>query len=255
MQIKKQSGLFNNRSIVCILGIKITNASMDEAIKMMEQLIVQESSCTHSIFIVNAHTLNLATENPEYWNLLNSATLVFGDGTGVCWAAKLRGTTMKSNLVGTDLIPNFFQATSNRGYRYFLLGATATTISYAVQATSEKFPGWEMVGFHHGYFGEDETANVIEKINFTQPHVLLVAMGNPKQENWIHANQSKLQVPLCIGVGGLFDHWAGNLNRAPIWVRQLGFEWLQILLQQPHKWQRYIIGNPKYLFRILHVGN
>lgn len=240
-----------NSSLVSILGVKITNISRHEAIRVMEQLLRQEQSPTHTIFIVNAHTLNLATENPEYRDVLNSARLVFGDGTGVRWAAKLRGTTMKSNLVGTDLIPEFFQATGNCGYRYFLLGADAATVSRAAQATSDKFPGWEMVGFQHGYFGNDETASVIERINSAQPHMLLVAMGNPKQEYWLHIHQHRLRVPLAIGVGGLFDHWAGNLRRAPLWVRQKGFEWLQILLQQPQKWRRYLIGNPKFLIRIV----
>ncbi len=53
-----------------------------------------------------------------------------------------------------------------------------------------------------------------------------------------------------MGIGGLFDHWGGNLKRAPKWVRYLGYEWLQILLQQPKKWRRYLLGNPKFLSRV-----
>jgi len=79
--------------------------------------------------------------------------------------------------------------------------------------------------------------------------VLLVAMGNPRQESWIHQHRAALRVPISIGVGGLFDHWAGRLRRAPGWVRELGIEWMQILLQQPHKWRRYVLGNPKFLAR------
>lgn len=92
---------------------------------------------------------------------------------------------------------------------------------------------------------------MIEKINVARPDLLLVGMGNPRQEYWIHAHKAKLRVPVCIGVGGLFDHWAGNLKRAPLWVRRQGFEWLQILLQQPFKWRRYLVGNPKFLIRIV----
>ena len=75
-------------------------------------------------------------------------------------------------------------------------------------------------------------------------------MGNTKQEQWIDKYRDQLKVPVAMGVGGLFDHWAGNLNRAPLWVRKLGYEWLQLLLQQPHKWRRYLVGNPKFLFRM-----
>jgi len=86
-------------------------------------------------------------------------------------------------------------------------------------------------------------------INRAAPDMLLVAMGNPLQERWLHAHLPALRVPVSVGVGGLFDHWAGNLRRAPVWVRRLGIEWVQILLHQPHKWRRYVLGNPKFIVR------
>ncbi|WP_414566746.1 MULTISPECIES: WecB/TagA/CpsF family glycosyltransferase [unclassified Anabaena] len=105
---------------------------------------------------------------------------------------------------------------------------------------------------HDGYLKEEETIKVIAEINSLQPHLLLVGMGNPLQEYWLAKNRNQLKVPVCVGVGGLFDHWGGNLKRAPLWVRRLGFEWLQILLQQPgKKWQRYLIGNPKFLLQMI----
>jgi N-acetylglucosaminyldiphosphoundecaprenol N-acetyl-beta-D-mannosaminyltransferase len=76
-------------------------------------------------------------------------------------------------------------------------------------------------------------------------------MGNPLQEQWIDRHLDQLRVPLCLGTGGLFDHWAGNLRRAPRWVRRLGYEWVQLLMQQPHKWRRYLLGNPAFLWRMV----
>jgi len=156
---------------------------------------------------------------------------------------------MRDNLVGTDLMPELFVATAGRGYRYYLLGATPETIERAAATAKAAFPGWEQAGYHHGYVIED-SAEAIADINRCKPHVLLVGMGNPLQERWIHDHLHELEVPLSVGVGGLFDHWGGNLTRAPLWVRRLGIEWLQILLQQPHKWQRYLIGNWKFLLRV-----
>src|SRR5690606_24428114 len=114
-----------------------------------------------------------------------------------------------------------------------------------------RFPGWIQAGCHHGYVQQpDEAAAAIAQINAAAPDVLLVGMGNPLQERWIHDHLDELRVPVAIGVGGLFDHWAGNLRRAPTWVRALGYEWVQLLLQQPHKWRRYLLGNPKFLYRM-----
>jgi N-acetylglucosaminyldiphosphoundecaprenol N-acetyl-beta-D-mannosaminyltransferase len=234
-----------------ILGIKVCNASKKEAIALIEQLIQQGTGTAQAIYIVNAHTLNLAAEDPRYHQTLNSAYRVLGDGTGVRWAARQRGVLMRDNLVGTDLIPELFESTSGRGYRYFLLGGDPQTIARAADACSKRYPGWDLAGFHHGYLNKDKTTEAIKVINEAKPDVLLVGMGNPRQEQWICAHQHELKVPVAIGVGGLFDHWAGNLTRAPLWVRQKGFEWLQLLSQQPHKWRRYLIGNPKFLIRIL----
>jgi N-acetylglucosaminyldiphosphoundecaprenol N-acetyl-beta-D-mannosaminyltransferase len=81
--------------------------------------------------------------------------------------------------------------------------------------------------------------------------MLLVGMGNPIQERFIHDHRHRMDVPLVVGVGGLFDHWAGNIVRAPAWVRRAGFEWAQLLVQQPKKAGRYLVGNPVYLYRAL----
>jgi N-acetylglucosaminyldiphosphoundecaprenol N-acetyl-beta-D-mannosaminyltransferase len=240
----------NGNDTVCIFGISISNLSMQEAVEMIESLIRQESGPAHAIYLVNAHTLNLATDHPPYHAVLTSAHRVLGDGTGVRWAARQRKVAMKDNLVGTNLIPELFTATANRGYRYFLLGADNDTIARAAENCSTAFPGWELAGYSHGYLDSGETTKIIAQINAARPHLLLVGMGNPKQEEWIHLHGHELQVPVAIGVGGLFDHWAGNLTRAPAWVRNLGYEWLQLLIQQPHKWRRYLLGNPKFLLNM-----
>jgi N-acetylglucosaminyldiphosphoundecaprenol N-acetyl-beta-D-mannosaminyltransferase len=236
--------------LVAILGVTISNLSTKEAIDLIVQLILEKADDTHAIYIVNAHTLNMATEDAQYHEVLNSAYKVLGDGTGVRWAARQRGVLMRDNLVGTDLIPELFEATPGRGYRYFLLGGDPQAASLAADHCSKRYRGWNLAGFHHGYLNQEERTKVIQIINKAEPDLLLVGMGNPKQEQWIYEHRHELKVPVAIGVGGLFDHWAGNLNRAPLWVRKRGFEWLQLMLQQPHKWQRYLIGNPKFLVRI-----
>jgi N-acetylglucosaminyldiphosphoundecaprenol N-acetyl-beta-D-mannosaminyltransferase len=237
------------RRLVTVLGVTITDVTKRDALSLLEGLICAKDSRCHSVFIANAHTLNLATEQPDYRHVLNSGDLVFNDGTGVRWAARQRGIVLRDNLVGTDLIPDFFQATAGRGYRYFVLGAAPDVIAQAAAAAEKHFTGWSQAGYHHGFLnGKDDDA--IDRINATKPDVLLVGMGNPIQERWIARHKSRLHVPLVIGVGGLFDHWIGRPKRAPVWVRRIGCEWVHKLLLQPHKWRRYLIGNPQFLLRM-----
>ena len=235
-----------------VLGVEITDVTTQRAIGLLEEMIRQYRGRTRRVFFVNAHTLNLAAADVEYRNVLRAADCVFGDGTGVRWASYLQGASVRDNLVGTDLVPSLFRETAGRGYSYFLLGSDQQTISRAARYAENEFPGWVQAGRHHGYLTSAElTARAIRRINRARPDVLLVGMGNPRQERWIHAHQHELDVPVCMAVGGLFGYWAGDVQRAPVWLRRGGAEWLGILLQQPHKARRYLLGNPLFLMRIL----
>jgi N-acetylglucosaminyldiphosphoundecaprenol N-acetyl-beta-D-mannosaminyltransferase len=235
-----------------VLGVPVTDVTMEHALALLQSLLHQQPPRAHGIYFVNAHTLNTACDQPDYRAMLQSADRIFGDGTGVRWAARvLHGLNLKDNVNGTDLVPLMFSRWADRGLRYFLLGNTPERIAQAAERAQSSFPGWELAGCHHGYLGEDDHAAVIEKINASGAHLLLVGMGNPKQERWIHDHLSQLKVPLCLATGGLFDYWVGDLKRAPKWVRRFGFEWLHLLLCQPHKAGRYLIGNPKFLLRVL----
>lgn len=234
-----------------VFGVKVLDVPMTEAIRLLTRDIEQFDGRARSIFFVNAHTLNVAATDPEFRSVLTSADYVFGDGTGVRWAVRLlHGERLRDNVNGTDLIPAFFEATAGRGYRYYMLGATPEAIERASTKALELFPGWELAGYHHGYVDETSSRKVIAEINAAKPEVLLVGMGNPLQERWILKHRFDLQVPLCFGIGGLFTYWSGDLVRAPVWVRKLGYEWLHLLLLQPHKFQRYVFGNPLFLARV-----
>jgi N-acetylglucosaminyldiphosphoundecaprenol N-acetyl-beta-D-mannosaminyltransferase len=236
-----------------VLGVRIHNLTCRQAIAAIEELIDRRDDRPSSVFFVNAHTLNLAAADPSYRAILNSGNLVLPDGTGVRWAARLQGVRVLENLPGTDFVPSLFQATGDRGHSYFLLGADAGTIAAAADFAQRTFPGWRCGGCHHGYLADSQlTTDVVAQINAAKPDVLLVGMGNPLQEQWIHQRLPDLRVPVCMGVGGLFDFWAGNVSRSPRWLRGVGHEWLWRLFQEPgKKAHRYLIGNPRFLFRVL----
>jgi N-acetylglucosaminyldiphosphoundecaprenol N-acetyl-beta-D-mannosaminyltransferase len=269
-----------------VLGVDITDVTRPRAIELLEEMIRQyrrrdprdqrfaspttsggvwhphippsspAERCpvgTRPVFFANAHTLNLAAADRGYRQVLRAADHVFGDGTGVRWACYLKGVTVRDNLVGTDLVPALFRETAGGGYRYFLLGSDQQTVCRAASYAQRTFPGWGQAGYHHGYLATPElTARVIRQINLARPDLLLVGMGNPRQERWILDHQYELKVPVSMAVGGLFDYWAGNVSRAPQWLRNLGHEWLWRLGQQPKdKAKRYLVGNPVFLARIL----
>lgn len=234
-----------------ILGVELTDVPRDRAVELLIEAIERHDGRTRAVYFANAHTLNLAASDAEYRAVLNAGDYVFGDGTGVRWAARLHGIRVHDNLCGTDLVPALWRATARRGYRYFLLGADEAANLRAAQYAAAALEGWVQAGRHHGYVADaDLSREVVLQINESGANVLLVGMGNPLQEQWIHAHRDQLRVPLALGVGGLLRYWSGDLRRAPRWLRRLGAEWLGILVQQPHKARRYLLGNPLFLWRI-----
>lgn len=235
---------------VPLFGLQITNATFPEAAGILEGLLNRRDRA-RVVHFVNAHTLNLARQDASYHRSLGRAEHLFGDGIGVRWAVRaLHGAGLRANLNGTDLVPYFMQGTADRNYRLFMLGTHDRVLETAATTVRRALQGWEVCGLYHGFFDGFDEWQVVERINQAQPHLLLVAMGNPKQELWIDRHLYHLDVPLSMGVGALFDYWAGKERRAPLWMRQSGLEWLYRMLFQQGKFRRYLFGNPEFLWRV-----
>jgi exopolysaccharide biosynthesis WecB/TagA/CpsF family protein len=235
--------------IVTIFGVPITVCTLIEGITIIEEII--ENKKPQLLVLANAHTLNLAYEQCQYKQILKEAGLVLRDGSGMGWAIRRKGVHPWHNFVGTDFIPDFCKYTAHKGYKIFLLGSRPGVAQVAAQKLESMAPGLAIGGHYHGYFPEDKTDEIINRINKTGADILLAAMGNPKQEFWIVNNLYRLNVPVCVGVGALFDYLSGRVTRAPHWMLNAGMEWIFRLLLEPKRlWKRYLIGNLRFIFRI-----
>ena len=248
--LKSMTNKGEDINAVKIFSVPFTICNFADGIRRIEKIIADRKP--HLLVLANTHTLNLAYEISEFKEVLTGEkSLVLRDGIGIAWALKKRDISPLHNFVGTTFIPEFCKATSHRGYRVYLLGARPGIAELAAKKLSSLAPGIVIAGFHHGYFPEGQTAEIISRINDSVPHILLVAMGNPKQELWIAKNLHRLNAPLCIGVGGMFDYLSGLVPRAPGWMLQARMEWVFRLLIEPRRlWKRYIIGNPKFIMRV-----
>lgn len=87
---------------------------------------------------------------------------------------------------------------------------------------------------------EKTISDVVARINKFKPDYLFVAFGMGKQEKFIFDNLDKLNTKVAMGVGGAFEYLSGNIRRAPLFIRKVGFEWLFRLLIQPWRWKRQL---------------
>ncbi len=164
------------------------------------------------------------------------------DGLGIDLASKaLRGRPFRENLNGTDFVPRFL-ATRRRPLSIYLLGGTGEV----VERTAETFAALAQIrvaGRRDGYSFHEREEGTIAEINAARPDVLLVALGNPLQEQWILDRMDRIDASVFLGVGALFDFVSGHKARAPILVRRLRLEWIYRLALEPRRLlARYTVG-------------
>lgn len=206
------------------------------------------------VMYANAHTLNMAFQQPALRHAMQQADLVYCDGFGVKVGAQLLGTAMPERMTGADWIYDLCTVCRQRSYSLYLLGGRDGFAASAAGLLRERYPGLQILGTHQGYFEHDGEENrlLVEEINALQPDILLVGLGTPLQELWIARNAERLEVPVIWAVGALMDFVVGRLPRAPQWMLNHGLEWLGRLLAEPRRlWKRYVIGNPIFLWRVL----
>jgi N-acetylglucosaminyldiphosphoundecaprenol N-acetyl-beta-D-mannosaminyltransferase len=230
---------------VDILGVRVHQVTMSEAVAYIETLIRRGGY--HQVVTVNGAMLVQAVRDPRARALLNSAALAIPDGMGVLLVGRILGTPFPERVPGVDLVGALCAMAAREEFRLYLLGARPEVIEAAAAAIQARHRGVEIAGVHKGYLNERDVPELLADIRTSGPHLLLVGMGWPRQEEWISAHRDSLGSVVCIGVGGTFDVLAGRSQRAPQWMQQVGLEWAYRGIREPKRW-RVIVTLPWLLW-------
>ena len=238
-----------------VFGIRFRTGTMDQTLDEIDSVLKSPRPDGQPYFcaFANADCLNIAFKNARYAEILNNADAVWADGVGIAISARLMHTPVHGNVNGTDMLPFLCR----RGWSIYLFGAAPGVAEKARERLLEEFPRAKIAGADHGFCKtpEEESA-VITRINAAKPDILLVAMGVPKQEEWIVSHRTQLNCGIAVGVGGLFDFASGRIPRAPMWMRKFKIEWTYRLYNEPVRlFRRYVIGNPLFIWRVLWHGS
>ena len=228
-----------------ILGVSVNTENYDDLIpKVFENIEAGKKSL---IVAINPEKLMKAKEDPELKALLNRAEFQIPDGIGVILASKLKKGQIRSRVTGIDMMDRVVQEAATRGKRIFLYGAKPGVAEEAAARLQVMHPNIQIAGVQHGY--EKDVKVVLDTINQAKPDILFVAMGSPKQEQWIEQHRDQLHPTVFQGVGGSFDVLAGNIKRAPAVFQKAGAEWLYRLLLEPSRIKRQM-NLPKFLVEV-----
>jgi N-acetylglucosaminyldiphosphoundecaprenol N-acetyl-beta-D-mannosaminyltransferase len=221
-----------------ILGVRVDNATYDDLLAHVDAFVT--SGRPHQIVTLNTEMLVLAHDDPAFRRLLNEADLNVADGVGLMLAARWLGHPLRARVTGSDGIHHLSAHCARKGYRPFFLGAAPGVAQVVAERLAAVYPSLQVAGTCSGSpCAEDEQA-IVAHVRQTVPDLLFVAYGVPAEETWIGRNRDHLGVPVMIGVGGAFDFIAGVTRRAPVWMRNMGLEWLYRLIREPRRWQRQL---------------
>jgi exopolysaccharide biosynthesis WecB/TagA/CpsF family protein len=204
------------------------------------------------ICYLNAFGVTNYFKDKDFAKTLTTSSLVYSDGWGPVFASRIFGQKVKERVNAADFIGEFFDKINRKGVRLYLLGDTNEVVKTAAKNIESNYSNIKIVGVHNGFFGGRESLKIVKDIGLKTPDLVLIGMGQPKQEHWLNENYAKLPNATYWCVGGLFNYIAETRKRAPFWMRKSGLEWIYRFFQEPRRlFYRYTVENVYFLFLCL----
>lgn len=229
--------------VIQVAGFPVARTTAEELTDHLENQIQQQKKTVlfyaNTNFVVRCRHLLMPMHRRN--------VLIVNDGVGMDIAARfICNEKFPENLAGSDYVPYFFSRL-HKPLRVFLLGSKAQVLERASRYVVESL-GQLVVGTCDGYEQMRDKTDLVDVINRSNAQMVIVALGNPIQEEWILSNMNRLQCNLAMGVGALFDFWGGEKPRAPLLIRKLRLEWFFRLCIEPRRLMaRYTVDFLRFL--------
>ncbi len=218
-----------------VFGIKLWDKSQKDFLVEIERGL--KASKKIWIATVNPEFMVESWRDKRFFKILTEKTSYnVIDGNGLLWAAKLG---RKSLITGVELMDELCaMAEKERIPVYFLGGWEPEKVA---EFFVKKYNKLKVVGIDKELYKGGRIGRAI----------LFIALGMKKQEFWIEDNWDKLSSGVVVGVGRSFDYYAGSINRAPKWLRDMRLEWLFSALMDRKRAWRQLKNLPWFVWRVI----
>jgi N-acetylglucosaminyldiphosphoundecaprenol N-acetyl-beta-D-mannosaminyltransferase len=193
--------------------------------------------------------------DPRARDLYDAAEIRVADGMPLVWACRLQGDKLPERVPGSSLVGLMVERAAQEGRSVYLLGGAPGVNERAAKALVEKHPSLRLCGASSPIIGSPPSASEVDavfaELAHLRPDILLVGLGSPKQEELIRALRARLPSTWMVGVGITLSFIAGDVMRAPAWMRKMGIEWVHRMLQDPRRLvKRYLVEDLPFVFRL-----
>ena len=237
-----------------LLGIRfdaVTRAQARDRFLALAEKAKREQLPAQMVVTVNVQILvNARHRYPQLLPIINAAPLVVADGAPLVLLSRIfRSPRLPERVAGSDMIYDIAEGAAQKGLRVFFFGGEEASVLQAIDVLRKKYPGLIVAGNASPMIAlePNETdlaaeAEICRQIKDAQTDILLVGLGNPKQELFVHRNAERLSGMVAIGLGGTFNFLSGRVRRAPRWIQRIGMEWFYRIIQEPRRlFLRYFV--------------
>ncbi len=234
-----------------VLRMKIDAVLPEQVIAKVKDHIANPEAGFMHIITADSLAIVKAKKEPDFKAKMQAAEMVVPDGAGIVWAADFLGTPLPGRVPGVALVSQMCEAVAKEKYKVFFIGSKPGIADKAAEIVKEK-TGANIIGVEHGYFKADseDEEKMLQKIADSGADIVFVALGVPRQEDFITKLRKYAKHIVAIGVGGSFDVISGTLPRAPQWMQNCGIEWLFRLWLEPKRITR-MIEIPVFVLKVM----
>lgn len=237
---------------ISILNSVLTTGSFQQ----ISESILHRAQSYRSAYVcvANVHMFIEAHRDKAFARVLDEADIVTPDGMPLVFALNVLYGIQQERVAGMDLMPRLLQEANRLDLKVYLYGSTPDVLTAILERTQHDFPTLNWAGVESPPFRElntNEVQNTVERINSSGAHLVLVALGCPKQEKWMAGMKGKINATM-VGLGGAFPVYAGMQSRAPGWMQRFSLEWFYRLMQEPSRlWKRYLLTNSLFILLLI----
>ncbi len=193
-------------------------------------------------------------ENPRIRRQFSDGWCVLPDGQPLIALSRKCGVPLAARLAGSSLVDELWPRLAKLESPVLVLAANDGTAG-ALQRENSQATIIVPPMFDGGDEAQVEkiAKSAIAAMGPETADFVFVGIGFPKSsllmcsllEQWPEPDR----LPVLLGVGASFEMYLGERRRAPVWVQDIGLEWLFRFAQEPRRlFHRYFVRDSQFLW-------
>ena len=235
-----------NQERIDVLGVGFNPMTYDEIVVFLKEAANREKY----ISFPDLYNIIRSRENSFLRKIYNSSTLTLSDGKPSQFLLKKKGFKKAITVSGYWLCKKLLETELT----HFFYGSSNKNLELMKAYFSKEHPNANILGFKSPpIVSEEEIKNSysiktdFEEITRLNPAIIWIGISSPKQDFLMHYYHSVNKGTILIGVGAVFDYFAGTAYMGPEWLKKIGLRWLYQLIRDPKRYYVRLI----YIFKNL----